>query len=287
MDRRVGRAGAGVVGSALVAAAVLALAGAAGVATAGAGESGTIVVAGSGSNLPAARILRAAFRRVRPDVAVEVPESLGSKGGIRAAAEGAIALGLVSRPLSAAEQQLGLTVKPYARTAVVLAAHPAVPDDGLTLEELVQIYRGVRTRWRDGRDIVVLTREPGDSSIEVLQRVVPGFREAYADSQAARRWMTLVTDQAMNRAVMSTPLALGLSDTGAIHGDKLTVKALRVNGVTPRAEHVLAGRYPLVKRLDFVYRADRLTPSARAFLDFASSRAGRAALRAYGYLPAE
>jgi phosphate transport system substrate-binding protein len=248
---------------------------------------GALVVAGSGSNLPAIRLLADAFQRRYPGVRIEVPPGIGSTGAVRAVADGAIALGLISRPLRPEEQRLGLVVVPYARTAVVLAVHPTVTADGLTYRDLVEIYGGTRRRWPDGREIVVLTREPGDSSIEVLEREVPGFREVYAASHRARRWTVLVTDQAMNRALVQTPYALGLSDAGAVATERLAVRALRINGVAPTPGAVAGGRYRLVKTLAFVFLPGRLAAEADAFMDFVRSPEGEALLRAGGYLPPE
>jgi phosphate transport system substrate-binding protein len=246
-----------------------------------------LIVAGSGSNLPITRLLAEAFRRARPEITIEVPASIGSTGGIRAAAEGAVALGVISRPLRDQEKGLGLAVLPYARTAVVIGAHPTVAEDGITSDDLVEIYKGTKTRWKDGREIVVLTREPGDSSIEVLEGAIPGFKAAYAESHRAKRWTVVFTDQEMNRLMARTPSAIGLSDVGAITAERLPLKTLKVNGVLPSPENVLSGRYPLVKTLAFVYRQDRLPAGATAFLDFVRSRQGGQILKANGYLPGD
>jgi len=255
-------------------------------ATAGQPSAAPPVIAGSGTNLPITRLLVEAFGRLRPGIKIEVPASIGSLGGIRAAADGAIAVGLISRPLKAEEEGLGLTVLPYARTAIVIGAHPTVADDGITFDELVQIYKGAKTRWKDGREIIVLSREPGDSSIEVLAREVPGFAEVYAESQRAGRWLTLFTDQEMLAALAKTPYAIGLADLGAMTSGRLPIRALKVNGVPPAPDTVLEGRYPLVKTLAFVYRSDRLPADAGAFLEFARSREAEKILKANGYLVA-
>jgi phosphate transport system substrate-binding protein len=257
-------------------------------AGAGAGEraSRPLVFAGAGSQLPIIRILAEAFGRTHPEIKIEVPESIGTTGGIRAAADGAIALGLISRPLREAESALGLTVLPYARTAVVIGAHPLVADDELSFDDLVRIYRGTRSRWKDDQEIIVLTREPGDSSIEVLEGAVAGFKEAYAESHRAKRWTILYTDQEMNRVLAKTPYAIGLSDVGAITAGRLPIKVLKANGVLPTRENVLSGRYPLVKTLAFAFRKDTVPAGAKAFLRFVQSREGGKVLRANGYLPA-
>lgn len=256
-------------------------------AWAGEAPPGSLVFAGSGTNVPLTRLLVEAFGRAHPEIRVEVPASIGSTGGIRAAADGAIALGLISRPLREQEKGLGLTVLPYARTPVVIGAHPSVVEDGITFEDLVNIYKGAKSGWNDGREVIVLTRDPGDSSIEVLELRVPGFKEVYAESRRAKRWTTLYTDQEMNRVLASTLHAVGLSDMGAITAHRLPIKALKVNGVLPTPDNVLGGRYPLVKTLAFVFRKDKLPARAKAFLDFVRSKEGEKILRVNGYLPAE
>lgn len=244
-----------------------------------------MVVAGAGANLAAIRLLAAAYAKVRADVGIEVPASIGSTGALRAAADGAIALGLVARRLRERERTLGLTVVPYARTPVVIGAHPTVADDGIASDDLVQIHLGKRTRWRDGREIVVLTREPGDSTIEVLQDGIPGFKEAFEESHRAKRWIVLFTDQQMAQTLARTPQALGFSDTGAITAERLPLKILKVDGVLPTPENVTSGKYRLVKTLSFAVHPDKLSPEAKRFMDFVRSPDGVAILRANGYLP--
>lgn len=160
-----------------------------------------------------------------------------------------------------------------------------MPDNDITFAELVDIYRGKKNRWANGREIVVLTREAGDSSIDVLVKGVPGFREAYEESQKSKRWTVLLKDLAMNVTLARTPDAIGLSDLGAVKIEKHAIKPLKVNGVAPTLGNLRSGKYPLWKTLIFVYREDRLIPEARLFIDFARSGKGEKALKSYGYLP--
>ena len=246
-----------------------------------------LVFAGSGTNITVTRILAEAFTRKHPKISIEIPGSIDSTGGIRAAADGAISVGLISRSLKENEKALGLTVLPYARTATVLAVHPTVPDTGLNSEDLVQIYQGTRTRWSDGSEIVVLTRDPDDSAIEILARGVPGFLEAYQASHRAKRWITLYTAQEMSRALVRTHHALGITDLGTVTAERPPVKVLKLNGIFPSEETIRAGRYPFFRTLAFVFRPDRLPPEARAFVAFARSEEGQRIVRASGYLPGE
>lgn len=58
-----------------------------------------------------------------------------------------------------------------------------------------------------------------------------------------------------------------------------------MNGVLPTPENVTSGRYPLVKTLSFVFVKEKLSPEARAFINFARTPAAKKALGAKGYLP--
>ncbi len=86
--------------------------------------------------------------------------------------------------------------------------------------------------------------------------------------------------------LVKTRAGIGLSDGGAMIAERLHLKTLKLDGVPPTSDNVSTGRYRLVKTLAFVYRADRLTPLTRAFLDFVASKEGVALLLANGYLPA-
>lgn len=260
--------------------------GALGAFPARAGAEAALVFAGSGANLDITRLLAQAFVRTHPQVTIEVPPSLGSTGGIKAVANGAVAVGLASRPFTTEERGLGLTYVPYARSPVVMAVHPSVPDDTISAEDLVRIYQGTKTRWRNGREIVVLTRDPGDSAIEVLEREVPGFREAYAESQKARRWRTLFKMQEMDQALARTPEAIGMTSLPS-GVERAGVKVLRIDGVAPTREAVRQGRYRLVRTLAFVFRGGAPSPDALAFMDFARSRTAAPIILEHGHLPAE
>lgn len=244
-----------------------------------------LTAGGSGVNLGVTRLLAAVFTRREPGVTIDIPGSIGTKGAIKAAADGAIAFGLVSRPLSKEELALGLKEEPYARVPIVLAAHPGVKDKGITSQELVEIFKGKRTRWKDGSEIVVLSRERWDSGFLVLSHAIPGFEEAYTESHAKKRWTMTFTDQEANQAITKTPGAIGITDLGMVSTEQLNLRVLELNGVQPSPENLQNGVYPLGRTLSFAYRVDRLPEGAKAFFDFVRSDAGRSILKSNGYIP--
>lgn len=246
--------------------------------------SETLLFAGCDANISVTRLLARAFTQTHPEVTIKL-RTVGSTNGVVLAAAGAIQIGLVSRPLRDAEEGLGLTFLPYARTAVIIGADPDTPDATLTTADLLSFYRGTRLTWNSGREITFLTREEGDSSVASLKQAMPGFTEAYAAGSNTSHWTILYDEPTMHEALLSRPFALGLSDLGTTTLERLPIKVFSIDGIAPTPENVASGRYPFIKTLGFVWREDALPASARAFLEFVESDDGAGLLRAHGYLP--
>lgn len=254
-------------------------------ANAGQTQGSVLVFAGSGTNLPIVRVLAKEFEKRHPGVRIDVPASIGSSSGIKAAADGAIALGLTSRALKESEKKQGLEVIAFARTPIIIGVNQSVAEKNISYAEIIDIYRGKKNRWQNGREIIVLTREPSDSSIEAMNSVIPGFRETYEESQKSKRWITLIKDLEMNETLARTTDAIGFSDLGAIKIEGHRIKPLAVNGVSPAVNNLESGAYPLFKPLLFVFHKERIPPAAGKFIAFVRSKEGAKIMRANGYLP--
>lgn len=248
-----------------------------------------LTFAGSGVSLEITRILAKEFQKTHPKIKINVPASIGSSGAIQGVADGAIAVGMVSRPLKEQEKKLGLRVIAIAKTPVAFAVHPSVPDNNITSAQLLDIYQGKKTQWLDNQEIIVLTRESKDSSILIFEQKISGFKQVYADSQKSDRWTTLYTDQQMNQQIEKTPLTLGIADVGTITAEnkRSSIKTLKFNGIAPTIENVAQGKYPLVKNLYFVFDRGKTSPDAQEFIKFVRSREGAKILTANSYLAME
>jgi phosphate transport system substrate-binding protein len=244
-------------------------------------EPGLLRVAGSGGNLPVTRALAEEFTAAHPDVRVVVHASIGSTGGVRAAYDRAVDIGLVSRELSVSERDLGLRVVPYAKVAVVFAANPSVPIDDVTGEDVLELYGGRREQWPDGTPVVVLQRERGDSSHLAVAQAIAGFADVDAEAVAAGRWRVLYRDSAMHEALMSTRGALGIIDLSAVVSERLVLRTLAFEGVRPSATTVAEGRYRLTKPLAFLLADDAAEP-VEQFVDFAFSPVGQQIIAEHG-----
>jgi phosphate transport system substrate-binding protein len=249
--------------------------------------SNLLRLAGSGSNLPLTHALATAFSAKRPWLRVRVHESIGSSGGVRATLDRAIEIGLISQTLQPEARARGLISIPYARVAVVLAANPSVPVRGYTREDLLDLFAGRREHWADGSPVVLLKREPGDSSHLAVYAAVPEFEAVDAEAWAADRGRRLFHDRAMQEALISTPGAVGLFDQGLATIQRLPIVVLEYEGRRPNEEAVRTGSYPIYKDLAFVIPADEPDPLAREFISFVFSSEGQRIIRDSGYVPLE
>jgi phosphate transport system substrate-binding protein len=248
-------------------------------------SDGGVHLAGTGVWLPLARELAASYGASHPGRLVIVHDSIGSRGGRRALDDGVIDVGLVSVPGREVPEVEDARSIAVALGAVVFAVHPSVSEHDVTSKRIVGIMSGEVTTWPDGRPIVPLLREEGDSATRVACDVIPGFAPALADARRLKRWPTLLTDQDMADAVESTPGSIGLHDLGALRIEHPAVRVLSLDGVAPSAEALSERRYPLVRTLVLLV-ARHTRPETDEFLAFVTSGPGREVIASHGaYLP--
>ncbi|MCB1808002.1 MAG: substrate-binding domain-containing protein, partial [Candidatus Competibacteraceae bacterium] len=107
-------------------------------------------IGGTGGALATLQLLADAYGQSHPEVEITVLPSLGSGGGIKALAAGAIQLAVSSRPLKDAETRLGVNAFEYGRTAFVFAVGRETAVDSVTTQEVAAIYSGALEHWPDG-----------------------------------------------------------------------------------------------------------------------------------------
>jgi phosphate transport system substrate-binding protein len=232
-----------------------------------------VLAAGTGAMTP---LVMALVRELSAGTGhpVRVEPSIGSGGGIAAARDGAVDLGLVSRPLYP-EEAKGLERVDLARDAVVLAAASDVPIDNLSSDDLHRLYAG------ELRGITLLLRDESDSANAALESRYPGLGDERRHSAATGRFRVLDHDDSMGLALATTPRAVGVFSLAAL---RPPLRALRLDGVAPSPEAVARGTWPINRTLGVVFRPerrDRVLP----FLALATSERGRALMRSLGYVP--
>ena len=234
-----------------------------------------MLAAGTGAMTPLAMAL-AREASAGTGLRVRVEPSIGSGGGIAAARDGAVDLGLVSRPLRPDEAR-GLERIDLARDAVVLAAAADVPVDDLPADDLHRLYRG------ELPGLTVLLRDEAESANAALESIHPGLAEERRRSAGAGRFRVLDHDDAMALALATTPRAVGVFSLAAV---RPPLRALRIDGVAPSADALAHGTWRAVRTLGVVFRPER-RERVMPLLALATSERGRALIRSLGYLPLE
>jgi len=169
-----------------------------------------------------------------------------------------------------------------AMDGVCVIVHPTNPIDGLTIAQVREIYTGRITNWKQlgGPDkaIVPISRDSCSGTFETFHRLVMGSFANYGKG----------TEYASGSAhpygrVKDTPGAIGYVGLGFVNK---SVKALKVNGVTPSRRTIASGRYPIIRPLFLWTRGyPKLGSPVHAFVTFHLSEEGQQIIEAKGFVP--
>lgn len=240
--------------------------------------AGAIEIVGTGDGVKVLNALGAAFAKSHPGMSISVPESIGSNGGIAAVAKNENKVARVARTLKDDEKGYGLTYLPFAKVPVVFFVNPALNVKKLTSAQVCDIYAGKITNWKDvgGPDaaIVVVTREAKDSSLGVLQKSLPGFKEVSVTGKA----LLVEKTPLMFNMVEEQPYAIGFGPSDIAINSK--VREVAIDGRLS-----IFPDYPCINTLAFVFKEKNRTGDLRAFLAFATSPAAAPVIRAAGGMP--
>ena len=237
-----------------------------------------IEIVGTGDGTQVLKAVGVAFGEAYPGVTVAVPRSIGSGGGIKAVGEGQHKIGRVARPIKEREEPFGLTYKPFAKVPVVFITHPGTGVTNLTAKQICAIYSGEVTNWREvgGNDerIRVVRREDGDSSLEVLIKTFPGFKDIVITDKSKTALKT-VENFSIVEGKEGT-IGFGPYDVAK----DANVKIVQIDGKSPAESG-----YPSFTTLALVYKAENKSGTLGKFIDFATSSSANAAISSANGIP--
>lgn len=189
----------------------------------------------------------------------------GSGAGIQAVLDGYCDIGLSSRDLKDEEKE-NLNATVVAIDGIAVIVNPENPVEDLTVDQIAQIYTGEITNWSDvgGSDlpIVCIGREAASGTRD-------GFESITGTADSCKYAQELTSTGDVIQTVSSNPNAIGYASLASV---KDTVKALKVDGVSPSNETILNGTYRVQRNFVLVTKKDKeLTGAAKDFFDFAMS----------------
>ncbi len=232
-----------------------------------------IKIGGTGTALGTMRLLAETFSKQNPDVKVTVLPSLGSGGGIKAAAKGAVDIAVSSRPLREDERGLGLMESEYARTPFVFAVSTKSKVTSITTAQIADLYAGRTQTWPDGSQIRLVLRPGGEADSDQVKKMAPAIAEAVMQAEKIPGTHFALTDQDAASGIERLPGAFGATTVALIKSEDRALKALELNGVAPTVQNAAAGRYPHHKRL-YVVTHPKQAAAVQRFIAFVRSPSG-------------
>ncbi len=243
---------------------------------------GQFTICGTGDSQDLLHALAAAYTSAHPEVSIEVPESIGSSGGIHDTALGKCDLGRVARPLKEKERAYHLNYRLFAYTPVVFVTNRSVKLRDINAKQVIALLSGKITNWQQlgGTDapVFIAIRYHGDSNRTALEKNIPALK-TMKDWRGTYTYSVPETVDAVVRhdhTIAFIPLAMAI---------KHQLNILRFDGVEATADTVRAGTYKLVTPLGLVWKG-KLEGTRADFLAFIESTAGKRIITKNGAIPA-
>lgn len=248
---------------------------------AGADLKGSISMVGSTSMEKFATALSEVFMEKYPSVTLQA-EFVGSGAGIEAVTNGSADIGNSSRNLKDEEKAKGVAENIVAIDGIAVVTDPANTVENLTKDQLINIYNGTTTSWKDlgGADqpIVVIGRESGSGTRTA-------FEELLKLEDACKYSNELDSTGAVMAKVASTPGAIGYVSLDVLDD---TVKTLKLENTEPTPENIKAGSYFLSRPFVMATKGEisEQNDLVKALFDFIYSDEGTELVKSVGLIPA-
>jgi phosphate transport system substrate-binding protein len=200
--------------------------------------NGTIKLAGSTSMEKLCEAMSESFMERNPGVTVTV-EYTGSGAGLESLAAGSVDIGNASRGLKDEEKASGVVENIVAIDGIAVITNKSCSIKDVTSKDLAKIYSGEITDWAElggeEQPIIVIGREAGSGTRDAFEELLE-VKDGCAYAQE------LDSTGAVLTKVATTPGAIGYVSLDVVDD---TVSGLKIDGVEPTEEEILAGNYML------------------------------------------
>jgi phosphate transport system substrate-binding protein len=244
----------------------------------------TLRLAGTGGVIEAMRQIAPPFAAAT-GLELEVIGGLGSTGAMRALSDGVIDVVVAARKFNPDEENLKLVSQPFARTPLVfITSHPK--PNGLRSSDIAKLFASTDPRWEDGTPLRIILRTRVDADTAILERILPGAREAIAGARRRTDVPVAATDQDNVEFAQRLVGSFSMAGYGQIIAEKCNLRMIAIDGVVPSLATLANGTYPYEKVFYLVFAPERRAGAER-LLRFLRSAEGHKALQATGNLPVD
>ena len=244
--------------------------------------SGKISSNGSTSMEKLVNALAEGFQEKNQGVTVDA-QFTGSSAGIEALLAGSADIGDSSRELKDEEKSKGAVENVVAIDGIAVVVHTSNKVDNLTKEQLVKIYNGEITNWKDvgGDDekIVVIGREAGSGTRGA-------FEELLDVADKCQYAQELDNTGAVIAKVAEISGGIGYVSLDAVEDN---VKTLKLDDVEATEANIKADKYFLKRPFVMATKGelDKQSDLVKAFFDYINSDDGQAILKEVGLISAK
>jgi phosphate transport system substrate-binding protein len=215
---------------------------------------------------PLAEELIAAYEKSHPWTTVELIGVFNSATVEQTLWAGEADLALLSWLEENAEGE-ALWAQPFARDGIAIIAHPTTPFAETGLAHLQEIFRGRIQEW-EGTILTVVSREAGSGARSAFDSAV---LDNYDVTQTA---VVMSSNEAALEHVARTPGSIGYVST-LLMSESDAVRVLPVEGISPGADAISDGSYPLSRPL-YLAAVSEPTGTCREFAQWIVGPEGQA-----------
>ncbi|WP_340023808.1 phosphate ABC transporter substrate-binding protein PstS family protein [Paenibacillus sp. FSL K6-1096] len=254
-------------------------------ASSGANLSGSILASGSTALQPLVEQVAEKFMETNSGVDIQV-QGGGSGTGLTQVSEKQVDIGnsdvFAEEKLKDAAKAAELKDHQVAVVAIAAVSNPAAGVDSLTKQQLVDIFTGKITNWKDVGG--------ADQAIQIINRPASsGTRATFESFALGTKTEDLKgsiqedSSGTVKKMIGETPGAIGYLALSYLDD---TVKTLNYDGVEPSVDNVVAGKYP-VWAYEHMYTNGEPNGTVKAFLDyFMTDEVQTGDVVELGYIPA-
>jgi phosphate transport system substrate-binding protein len=259
------------------------------------GTTQTIENKGSDTLVNLALAWAETYIELHPEVRISVTGG-GSGTGIAAMINGTVNIANASRAMKpeeiAAAEANGITPVQFvvARDAIAVVVHPSNPVDGLTLQQISDIYTRRITNWSqvggENRPIVLLSRESNSGTYVYFLENVVRLGDKKSDLLFSPDTLLMPSSEGISAEVRQNPNAIGYDGLGYVTPDQKMMAVARDPDspyVLPAVETVNDGSYPISRPL-YMYTAGQPTGEIKVYLDWILSE-GQTLVVKLGFVP--
>ncbi|THB65973.1 MAG: phosphate ABC transporter substrate-binding protein PstS family protein [Gammaproteobacteria bacterium] len=243
----------------------------------------TIFISGSTTVYPIAKAFSNHYKEIYPNIKFEITAN-GSGDGAKALINSQCDIANMSRFMKPKEFQMAIDngVFPVFHTvsmdAILLIVHPDNPVNGLTTEQIKEVYTGKITNWKElgGLDamITVLSRDSKSGTRKVFNKMI-------LRGGVEKSGKTLVRNGDIQKYVSENRNAIGYVGLAFTDG----VKPILVDGISPLIDNIATGKYPLGRPLFMVTNGyPSLGSHVQQYINFHAKPDGKKAVEEAGYV---